>query len=325
MVRRSSTPKRSTRSCCSAAGERGFTLTELMVGMAVALVVTGATLSLAMSTRGLYEADQSRTKLNQSLRAARDFLATDIQHAGERLGNTFPVLEIVNGASGAPDELIVRRNLLDTVLSVCWNVQGGQMWIIVGIDPTFPTPPTPGCFKMPGAENVLAWQNHRTTHGADDDGSATAVDLRAYIYNPTTGSGQFFDYTGEWMTPMFHMIFAAPGTVWQNPYPLAEKPQLYILEERRYALAGDTLQFVRNGMADPLNIVDGIDSLQLRALFKPDPPNATPSPMTTFGFGDNWSMLRSIEISVEGSVDHRDKSVAGAFATEIMPRNVISK
>ena len=46
--------------------------------MTVALVVTGATLSLAMSTRGLYEADQSRTHLNQSLRASKEFLLADI-------------------------------------------------------------------------------------------------------------------------------------------------------------------------------------------------------------------------------------------------------
>ena len=108
---------RSTRSSpCTRSCADGYTLIELLVALAVASALLGATLAVAMSSRESYTTDQNRTRTNQNLRAALDLVGIEIRQSGERLPSDFPALEIVDGAEGAPDRLILRRNLLDEVL-----------------------------------------------------------------------------------------------------------------------------------------------------------------------------------------------------------------
>src|SRR5262245_33903747 len=93
-----------------------------MVALLVASTIAGATLTIALSSRGLFETDQHRTTVNQNLRAGMDLVGVDVRQSGERMPFDFPAVEIVNGASGAPDTLNLRRNLLDYVLPVCKDI-----------------------------------------------------------------------------------------------------------------------------------------------------------------------------------------------------------
>jgi type IV pilus assembly protein PilW len=294
----------------------GFSLIEMLVAVAVSLAVTAGALTLALSSRRLYEADQARTRLNQNLRASKDFLATDIRQLGERLNGDFPALQIVAGASGAPDELVVRRNLLDTVVNVCFAITlPTQNWIIIGFASTWSPPPQPGCFTLPGAENLMAWRDYRLASGG------TVV---AYIYDPITGDGEFFDYVGEQQFPNFYLIRAESTNSWEHTYPLGSR--VYILEERRYRMNGDVLQLVVNDDdTQPVNLVDTLEDFQIRALYKPDPPDPTPPPAESFGFGDAWTDLRAVEVTVEGRVPVKDRFIERAWTAEIMPRNVLSQ
>ena len=137
------TSRPSTRSSAS-----GFTLVELLVALSVVLVITAGALSLSLSSRDLYLADNARTTLNQSLRAATELLSTDLRQAGERLPDDFPAIIIENGDAGAPDQLALRRNLIDAVLPLCGSVGVEDEAIVIGDL----TDPPPGCVPLEDAD-----------------------------------------------------------------------------------------------------------------------------------------------------------------------------
>ncbi len=82
----------------------GFTLFELLVAMTVTGILTGATLSIALSSREMFETDRHRTTINQNLRIGMDMLGIDIRQAGERMPGDAPAVEIEDGDGGAADK-----------------------------------------------------------------------------------------------------------------------------------------------------------------------------------------------------------------------------
>ncbi len=308
--------KRFTRSCSS-----GFTLTELLVAMAITVAIGGGALTLALSSRRMYDVDQARTRANRHLRAAGDFLVSDLHQAGERLSDDFPALEIVNGGIGAPDELFLRRNILSTVLRVCSDVSGTNRDIEVAWKPTHPLAPAPaGCAPLADddangwPDNVDAWRNYRQSNGGL---------VLAYIYNPVTKLGEFFWYRRDVDAPDAYVVRKKVGTgVWLNSYSLADQSRLYILEERRYRLTGDLLQLIVNGdVTNPTNLVDRMQAFQVRAIY----PAATLDSLRAGDVGYNWVGMDSIEVQLEASVPYRDRQVARAWTSRIMPRNILSR
>jgi hypothetical protein len=304
--------KRSTPSCSD-----GLTIIELLVGLTITLGVTTAGFALARSGLSLYESDHGRIRLHQNLRAAHDSFAADIRQAGERLGEDFPAIEIRDGAAGAPDELILRRNLLGTVLTSCRDVEDDDFQIyiaeLVG-PPTLPCTPVPDDNGDFWPDNHGTWRNYRMTHGFVLDGELAVL---AYLYNPQTGQGEFFPYW--WDEPATATIEAHPDHVWQFDYPAADQPRVYILEERRYRLNGDLLQLIINADdTNPLSLVDQIVDLQLAATMQDG------SQLASFGFADVWSDLRAIDLTLRGRRGEGDRTVTTEWASEIVPRNVLS-
>ena len=109
------TPKRSLSSCGDPrAVGAGFSLVELMAAMTVTLLIMGSVLALVLSARKVYEVDRVRVGVNRSLRAAADFLVTDVHQAGERLpGDLFFVI-----VTDSPDYVRESFGFLDK-LHIC--------------------------------------------------------------------------------------------------------------------------------------------------------------------------------------------------------------
>ncbi len=306
-----STPlKQSSHTCNS-----GFSLTELLVGMTLTLVVFGAALVLSVGSKRIYDADKRRTDTNQNLRASKELLVSDLRQIGERLATDFPAFEIINGAGGAPDEIVIRRNLLDTVLRVCREVKNQKRRIYVG-EKTLPPPP--GCTLLPDddangfPDNVDDWRDLRLAIGGSN--------VRGYIYDPVSGNGEFFTYRRERNLTEHLFLLTAPTPNWKYTYPVANQCRLYFLEERRYQLNGDLFELVVNGdTARPQTIANEIVNFQATANMK------VGAPKTTFGAGDSWSDLRGIQVSLESEVPLRDTVLHRSWQSEILPRNVISK
>src|SRR5690606_12792998 len=96
----------------------GFTLVELMVAAGIGLGLLAATAGVVLSNRGLFNIDMVRTRLNQNLRSSLDIIGMNVREAGENLPGSFPAVELING-NDEPDELVLRRNLVDEVLKLC--------------------------------------------------------------------------------------------------------------------------------------------------------------------------------------------------------------
>jgi type IV pilus assembly protein PilW len=321
---------------CSEAGRRtgGATLFEMLVAMAVTSAVTAGALALGLSSRRMYELDEARTRLNQSLRGSRDFLVADLRQAGERLPGSFPAIEIVRGEDlpagepGDPDVLILRRNLADTMLRSCRTVAGSEPEIQLA--ELGEEPPPPGCTPVPDGngdgwpDNHGTWHAYRLAHGVEVDGAAA---VRAYLYDPVDGVGEFFWYGGDDVAEA--TIEAAAGPSWTRTYPAEHHCQVWLLEERRYALDGDLLTLrIDSDASKTLHLVDGIADFQLRALRRPPPlpaPQDDPPPLDSFGFGYDWTELRAIDIRVVGRVPFKDRTIEREWSAAILPRNVLSR
>ncbi len=289
----------------------GFSLVELLVAITVALFVTAGVLTLALTSKSIFDSDSARARVNQNLSASRDLVVADVRKAGERLGADFPAIEIVDGALGAPDQVVMRRNLMDRVLPVCATVSGSTTSIKIAETVS----PPAGCDPMSDddadgwPDNLQAWRDYRVANGAT---------VKAYIYNPTTKLGEFFDYVQE--NEILFDISAGAGTFLINTYSDLSQSRIYILEERRYDLGNGVLRFIVNQDAvNPVNVTNDMEDFQAVAVFQDG------SQQNSLGPADVWSDLASIELTLHVKAPVRNRFIEEIWAIEALPRNILSR
>ncbi|RTH13645.1 prepilin-type cleavage/methylation domain-containing protein [Thermus scotoductus] len=296
---------------------RGFTLAELLVALGIGGLLLGLLLSTTLGNRRLYVLDQSRTAVNQNLRAALDILVADIRQAGERLPGDFPAVEVRNG-----NELVLRRNLLDVSLAVCDQngINGNQDNIPVA-DKNPPPNATPAyldacAFRDTNGnrydDRIEIWQSYSCNSdgvpGCNNGNRREAV--RAYIYDPVNKRGEWFEYDAEDGSGV--KIHKGNNERWQNSYgPLS---RLYILEERRYYLEGGILKLAENGQ-EGKGLVADVTGFQARARANGSWYTVFPPPNL------NWRTLEAVEATVQVRIG----SVARTMTTQAVPRNVFSQ
>lgn len=299
---------------------QGFTLLEMMIALLVTSIIVAAALSLTMSVRKLYHVDQPRTALNQNLRGGMEVIAADIRQAGERLPtdplipvNIMPI-EIVNGAAGTSDTLYLRRNMLDAVLPVCKNINAGSNVDNVKVAIVSANPPA-GCGPVPDnngdgwPDNLGEWMNYRTNGGTNPNGT-----VRAYIFDPVTGAGEWITYdTEDGSTFQIHKTTGA----WQNSYPTVNKPRLYVMEERKYLLAGDRLRLEMNQSTSD-DVTVSLTDFQARAIMQDG------TVLDSFAAGNNWLQLKALKVTLSGLVKTNTAQHQGSLTMQLFPRNILS-
>jgi type IV pilus assembly protein PilW len=309
------------RKPCSPSCADGSSILELLVAASVTMALAAGALTVAVASRRLYEADRVRTRLQQNLRASRDFLVVDVRQAGERLDGSFPAIAVVRGedlpgsAPGDPDQLVLRRNLLDTVLRVCEDLDPAGEDVTIAVKAL----PPAGCAPLPidpgdsWPSNLQRWSDRRIAEGGK---------LRAYLYNPVTRLGEFFDYASEHEDADGYTLRKdAASPPWQFACPLADQCRVYVLEERRYRLSGDVLQVVVDAQ-DALSLVDDIADFQLLAHLKPTAANPAPTPLDAFD-GLDWTDLQTIQVTVAGRAELRTRTLTDGWTARILPRNTL--
>lgn len=291
----------------SNSGSGGFTLPELMVAMFLSLVVGALMLSSTLANKQAYNYDLKRIMLDQNLRSGMDILGGAVRVAGENLPTSFPAIEIVNGSGADPDELIIRRNLLDEVLSVCSPIVATsgalQVYFAVG------GATTSACTYSGQTHNYTTWSAYRSSKGGN---------VRAFIYDVAAKQGEFFNYTNEGTTGSSYYILRSGGG-WTYSYPTASS-SVYLLEEWRIKLNSGILSIEENGIPSaPKNIISGVSNLQVSAFMSDG------AVKTSFLRTDDWSEIEAIELTLSASTTYKKKPLNRALTTRFFPRNILSK
>lgn len=298
-------PSRCTRSCAS-----GFTLIELLIAVTVAGLLIGAAVSITMSSRELLTTDEVRTRLNQNLRSSMDLLGIDVRRSGERLPADFPAVEIVNGENGAPDSLILRRNMLDEVLPLCATLAAGTSEENVRVAFGDADPPA-GCEPVPDGnantvpDNIDSWHGYRVVQGGQ---------VAVYLFNPVTAAGEWFLFDDEGSTT--HYLHNANDDPWESTFDVDQQVRAYMLEERVYGLSGGLLRFAISGADDPINVGIDITDFQVRAIM------ANGDIEEEFDSNDSWTGLRAIEVTVVARSE--TLGIDRHLTTRFFPRNILS-
>jgi Tfp pilus assembly protein PilV len=90
--------------------ERGFSLLELMMAVVLTVGLLAAVFSIIARNQNTFVTESGVTDMNQNVRTAADLLTQDIQAAGMGLPRgrgTFAAIFYTNGASGAPDKIMI--------------------------------------------------------------------------------------------------------------------------------------------------------------------------------------------------------------------------
>jgi type IV pilus assembly protein PilW len=284
-----------------------------MVAFAVGLIVLGGALTVTLSTRGMVDGDQARTQVNQDLRASMDLIGVALRQAGERLPADFPAIEISNGAAGAPDRLILRRNLVDAVLPLCQSLGAGNIDPEVRIADGGASSP-PGCAPVGDVDgngwpdNLDAWRTERAAAGGA---------LWVYLYNPVDRQGQWVLYDADGTTTDF--VASGSGEPWLQDHDVAEQCRLYVLEERTYQIDAGLLQYVvTQDATGAINLSDRATDFQVRAHLEDG------SVVDGFGSADQWTQIRSIEVLLAKEADAGKRSKSGTLTARFFPRNILS-
>jgi prepilin-type N-terminal cleavage/methylation domain-containing protein len=292
----------------------GFSIVELLVALTVFSLVGAASLAIATSARKVYEQDRNRTAINQNLRSGIDLLGIDVRQAGERMPGSAPAIEITNGASNAPDQLTVRRNLLDYVLPVCKNINATSAKDVCFVAKNGAGSVPPGCAPVPDSDgdgwpdNIEQWRNYRIANGGS---------ILAYIYNPVTHLGEFFHYDAEDNSD-FH-IHRADDDNWHNDYPVSQQPRIYVIDQKRFLMTGDVLQYIANeDTANPVNLVNHLTDFQVRALMD-DGSALNTMPATT-----DWTHLTAVEVKLVGTATFSGRTMTRTLMSRFFPRNILS-
>lgn len=305
------------RSSHSSARQRqtGYSLVELLVATTLVLICATVAYSVVGEARRVYDADSARTDLNQNIRASLDMLATFTRQAGERLPEDFPAVLLVDDATG--DELVVRRHLVDTVLLSCTDLNGSSTRVYVGLGSGSGSCAIGGDSDSDGVpDNVEEYRAYRLAYG---DGGSPPVFAAGYLFDPVTGSGEFFAFDGEaYDSGASGWYLAIDGGGLTGSYPAVNQPRVYLLEEFRFDLTAGTLELRRDGSSTALAVVDDISTFRV-VITLDDLTN-----LVAFSSTDDWSRIRSIRFLLAGERAVRGRTVQRSAELEVFPRNVLS-
>jgi hypothetical protein len=296
--------------------KRGFSIMELLAASSLSFLVFGLALSAAIWGKRVLSRDLERTRLMQSMRSGIELISLDARILGENLPENFPALEIINGPTGEPDQVIVRRALIPESLTLCEKVIKGSdtnAVVFATEDGEVDTDLTSSSciYDDPGQEtNFSAWSSYR------NENSGT---IRGYLYDSLSHKGEFFTITGETDTGSSYQLDKSPSN-WANDYSYITS-SIYLIEEHRYRLLDGFLQLITDqDFAGAQNVLDGISDLQITALTNIGGTLTDLSP----GDVNNWTDLTEINFSLTGRGKASGSEIVRRISGKFFPRNILS-
>lgn len=333
---------------------KGFTLVELLVTTLIASAVLGMSLQLITDQRKQFVGDQLRSESNQTLRAGMDLIGTDARIAGDFLqsDSELPVVSVIDeSAVTSPDNngdiLVFQRKMIPDTLRLCADLSAGTV-LTVAKGPA--TSVEVGCGTYSDGntnsfnDNVDAFRNHRCeadgnsvcdTTSAPSVGNCNDESVWAYIHNPVTKEGEFFQYAFESSSTSGgtteNQLHRCDSSTWNHVYTYdstapTNNPLIYILEERQYSLVGDILMLTENRNST-IEITNNVAEFQADVVtdsstmnsFNPDLYEVT-----------DWQSIKYLDVSMEAT-DTAESDVVTLkqsqrqISSKFFPRNVLSR
>lgn len=282
-------------------------MVEVLMATSVGLLLLGITLDETISKQRLLNLDVARTRMNQNLRSAMDIIGMNVRESGENLATGFPAIEIIDGASGAPDQLILRRNMLDEVLNVCTAIAAGSGTTTIEFANASGNA---GCDYASNMQNYSSWRSYRLS----EPGQRTFV----YVIDSATRLGEFVTYTGETDDGSANYSISTAGHTWVNDYPVATSAA-YVIEEWKFQVVNGNLQLIiGEDTANAMNVVYGINDFQVVATLTDG------TVKNAFARTDDWTQIKKLTVTLNGQDSFAGQTLTNSLEDSYFPRNILS-
>jgi prepilin-type N-terminal cleavage/methylation domain-containing protein len=330
---------------------KGFTLLEMIVGIALTVSVSGLALAALSNAERGFSKDKNVIEGGQKLSSVIDIVGRDITQAGEEINDPrFPVIQVIRDpemdlTKNTGSKIIIYRGL-EEALSLCSSLpvsnaltagtstsslpltstnNGVQLENSSCIPAPVPAPPAFGPTPIEEyPNNIQAWRDQRTAKG----GQMSAV------LHDGSGTIQLVTLTGETNVDSFHTLGGLSVSPFTPSVNFPNRSTLNLVEKHEYLVCDNNLKVRTNVDSNTLPCSD-TTNLQTIAtnITKLDismATSATPDPLANIDFPSgtlSWRNLRGVTVNITArnpdigiNSSAPDISAAGRF----YPRNILS-
>lgn len=299
-------PRRFLLTCANA--QVGMTLVEFMVAMGLSALIAIMIVSVALANRTMYQRDIVRTRVNQNVRAALDLIGNEVRQAGERLPSSFPAIELIDHGSATPDQLILRRNLVDDALFGCEDIAASVTRNSIALSRTSPT--GSACLYANQRSKMDAWVTYVAVPNTP---------RKFYVFNSTTHAGEFLQLSSSPTTDTGSLIRLNISAISPTNSYVKEATWMYILNQWSFGVANEVLQITENAdTANPKNVVDQISNFQVQLVMN---DGTTVDSLSSTGA---WTNVLAVRVTITGTETVQGRTVSRSLSSEFFPRNILS-
>jgi type II secretory pathway pseudopilin PulG len=219
----------------------GFTLIELIAGMAMTLTVSALALQALSNSQRTFSADRNSIETGQKLSSVLDIISRDVRQAGEQINEArFPVITVIPSINGTGSRLVLYRALSEPLpLCTIGGITAGTTVSLFNTssDNTVFTTTNPSCrFEAIVPPNTFPpkqqeWKNKRE--------NAEQARLPGVIHD-LNGKIQHFTYLTE--EKNLAGTISSLKTTPFNSIALPVSASVYIIEKREYLVCNNELK-----------------------------------------------------------------------------------
>jgi Tfp pilus assembly protein PilW len=315
---------------------KGFTILEMMVGIAMTLTVSALALAALSNAESGFSKDKNKIEGGQKLSSVLDIVGRDLVQAGEQVNEPkFPVVNVIpDGTKGS--RLIVYRGI-EEALSTCAAIAAGTATTTLSVASTDTAVrlANPACTSNTSAysADTQDWITKRTATG-----NPTPNQLPFILHNGQ-GNIQRAVFTGESNSNSYQIVALTTSSFTPSvAFPV--RSTAYLMEKREYLICNGNELKVRVNSANENDcttadsaespfqtIATKIKSLNITVTTattaSPTPADSldTNFPTTTL----NWRDLRGVSVKITASNPDPSGGGQDIFASgRYYPRNILS-
>jgi type II secretory pathway pseudopilin PulG len=330
----------------SRTSNKGFTILEMIVGIAMTLTVSALALAALSNAESGFTKDKNKIEGGQKLSSVLDIVGRDIVQAGEQINEPkFPVIKVVDDGSRGSKIVIYRA--LEEALSTCnalpastaatsITVVMDQINFTSNTSCNASTVTTPTATSYPiHPSNVTAWNSKNPATATpvkfylhNGDGYILPINLTGITAPNTQISLKKVDLTTASFTPAAGFDFPIKSTAY-----LVEKTQYLICDNTLIARVNNDDETNTPGttctktgdrtIANNITRMDIKLSTAAEELTNPTlfPRAASTSPVVT---ALNWRDLRGVTVTIAATNPDANNPSSIVASGRFYPRNILS-